>query len=155
MLAGQGEDWMFRIDVGQAFTVAAGEPVAQFHAVLSTNATDVALGDPIVIGSVMPALFNVGTLLVNGFIAAQLTVGKRFFLRVNPWTAGMGRGFGGGTIIGKDRRYLGVLVSNPMGDAGELNKFGAGAIAVRMVKSSDVIQDPSDFIYPAATVTVG
>lgn len=155
-LVGQGEDWMLRLDVVDAFSAAAGTPIIQFHAVLSTVGAGVVVhtGDTAVIGSLMPSTHVVSGRTMLGFHVAQLPAGAHFFMRLNPWTARMGRNVAGTTIIGKDLRYLGVLITVPNFDQGG-NPAANGSIAARILKSSEISQDPKDFAYPSGTRIVG
>lgn len=158
-LPGQGEDWMLRVDVGLDFVNGVGgnnTPIAQIHAGLSDLGDGVSITNStkfIIVGSAIPSTHTVGGRTMQGFVAAQLVIGNRFFIRVNPWTAPLGRDAVGGTVIGKDLRYLGVIITVPNEADGDF--FSGGGIVARLVKSSDVLQDPQDFIYPAGTVSVG
>ena len=156
-LPGMGDDMLFRVRVASAFAIGAGEPVAQFHAVLSEVGDGVAVSggsNVISIGVAASSRVNVSSVTYSGMAVADLTLNSQFFIRFNPWTAGMGRDAVGGTVIGKNLRYLGVNIVVP-NYLGGTHAFSAGLIDVVLVKSSDVMQDPTDFAYPPGTVMVG
>lgn len=155
-LVGHGEMFYIRCDVTTAFAIGGGTPVVQAHAVISTNGTSIHTGDPIIVGSAMPSIHLASSRLLHGFVAAQLPVGSHFYIAVNPWTAYLGRNAAGATVIGKDYRYLGVMMSFPVYDVGPgTNFFATGILTCRIVKQSDIAINPKDFVYPSGTHMVG
>jgi len=152
-----GEEIMFRVSVTTAFAVGAGEPGAQFHAVLSDLGDGVAVhtGASVISIGVQSARVFLNTADVwSGYQAADLPVNTHFFIRFNPWTSGMGRNFADAVVIGKNLRYLGVAITVPNYDGGT-HAFSAGSISAVLVKSSDVLQNPEDFAFPAGMVVTG
>lgn len=152
-----GEELLMRVTLTTAFTVALGTPVAQFHMVLSDTAAAVATQPNFcIIGSNLGPLNIIGARRHAGYIAADLTIGRHIFIRANPWTAIMGRSHEAVpvTLVGKDLRYVGLMITNPHSDVGP-SAFGTNVCTWNFVKIGDVMENPEDFIYPAATVHVG
>ncbi len=159
-LPGLGSGVLIRVDVTTAFAISAGEPVAQFHAVLSNLGDGVAVhtgASVISIGVQAPSLVDISGTTFSGMAVADLTLNSHFFIRLNPWTAGMGRNFADAVVVGQDLRYLGVMIAMPNyleGGTGT-HFFSAGAISAHLVKDGDVMEDPTDFMYPAGSLPVG
>lgn len=157
-LIGQGEEFLFHLRVTTQFVIGSGTPVLQIHAALSNTGAPGASfmetgADLLFIGEVAPSIHTAGGRTHSGLVAAQLTLGTDYFMRVNPWTAAMGRNAAGSTVIGKDLRYLGIVLSNPRYDLGDF--FSAGQIFGKLIKSSANEMNPTDFLYPPGTVMVG
>lgn len=144
-MPGEGHDFAIRCRVTQAFTVNAGTPIAQVHAVLSTagnpNTSPPALvsaGDFVVIGSNVGPCQLDGADLLPGFQAADLTINSEFYIKCNPWTEVMGRAISG-AVEGPDLRYLGVIINIPNYSAAA-NSFSAGILQCNVVLASDASQ---------------
>jgi hypothetical protein len=159
-ILGMEGDILIRVDVTEDFVAVVGtpadDPALQFHAVLSaTQSTSVIFTgtDFVCIGSNVGP-FNIEAVdgrTLNGYLAADLTVGKSFFIRLNPWVEGMGRGLTLDPHDARDLRYLGLvtLVTTGAGD-GANSYFSDGQVIGRIVQQGDIAHDPEDFIYPSA-----
>lgn len=158
-MPGQSDgDLALRVDVTANFTevidTPAVQPLLQFHAVLSTTGATVITGnDFVVVGSnVGPFDIQAGA-SVLGYNAAELTVGKSFFIRVNPWVATQGRSIlsaGGADLLVQDLRYFGVVLYVPQAAGGSESYFSTGITQAYFVKNSEVAWNPGDFAYPSA-----
>ncbi len=159
-LIGMGEGFLIHITIDTAFVISSGTPILQIHVALSDTgelgASVLHTGDDfVVIGTVAPTEITVGGRTHMGLEAAQLTTADQYFIRVNPWTAPVGVNRAGGTVVGKDLRYMGLAVSNPNFDVAGPTGFSAGVVAGRLVKEGDIQLNPEDYAYPSGQVIVG
>lgn len=155
-LIGMGEEFLVRVDITQTFNQEGlGQPVLQFHVVLSdTQSPSVVALNQIVIGSAMPGSVAVAQTpdIQVGFHLDQLVAGNQFFIRCNPWTAPLGRNAAGGTVIGKDLRYLGLICVMPNYHVADT--FASGQVKGYLVKHGNPFAW-KDHAYPSATKIVG
>ena len=166
LLNQSGEELVMRVTVTVAFVAdlgAGGEaPVAQFHVVLSdtTAGSVINTANYVSIGcSCAPVSATAAGRLHFGYLAEDLTVGKHFFIRMNPWTREMGQAAqavpGAHTAInGYDLRYVGLVIQNESHSVASCF-FSAGTVVGNFVKNSDIMQDPGDFAYPVGMSVVG
>ena len=157
-LIGMGHELLFRIDVDVGFAQGGtAVPIYQIHAALSSAGNGVKItsgSNIIIIGTVTPSVhsFAQDPAIVVGLHIDQLAFGSRFFLRLNPWTNPMGRNVAGGAVIGKDLRYLGLIITQT--NYHTASCFGTGIVRGKLVTQGDVMDQPSDYVYPSATTII-
>lgn len=162
-MPGQTGELMIRVDVTTDFVEVVGTPADQptmaFHAAMSSTAGSITLASNefVIIGSNVgpPELELVGGRTAFGYLASDLTVGTSIFIRLDPWSAVMGRGVGGSSLPAEDLRFIGLVQQVTTAAGGTESYFSAGQVIGRFVLQSDVGFDPTDFIYPSAVEIVG